>query len=175
MTDNREEETMRRLTLLAVLVGMMLALGATAAMTAVLTGTAKNDNIVGTAQKDTINGGGGNDLLYGKGGDDSIEGARGRDRLDGYSGNDRLFGGTESDRAYGSTGDDFLKLDLDESADYAFCGNGYDEVRVSANDFIGDETRAGDLDVVDPANAVLSCEKIVVNGIVVVQVPIPIP
>ena len=62
-----------------------------------------------------------------------------------------------------------------QATNYAYCGDGYDEARVSANDFIGDDTRAGDLAIVDPANPVLSCEKIVVNGVVVVQVPIAIP
>lgn len=166
---------MRRLTLLTVLVGMMLALGATAAMAEVSRGTGGNDTLRGTNGADRLYGLAGNDRITARGGNDLLEGAVGNDQLNGGPGDDRIDGGLGRDAAQGASGDDFLNLDRDENTDYAYCGTGYDTVRVSANDFIGDDTRAGDLNVIDPANAILSCEKIVVNGIVVVQVPLPIP
>ena len=166
---------MKRLTLLAVLVGIVLSLSATAATAAVLRGDAGNDTLRGTNQADKLYGLAGNDRVTARGGNDLLEGAVGNDQLNGGPGSDRIDGGLGRDAAQGATGDDLLVLDRDENADYAYCGDGYDEARVSANDFIGDDTRAGDLAIVDPANPVLSCEKIVVNGIVVVEVPIAIP
>ncbi len=162
---------MRKLTLLTVLVGMMVVLVATAAAAATIRGTGGNDTIRGTNNADKLYGLAGNDRITARGGADLLEGAVGNDQLNGGPGSDRIDGGLGRDAAQGSTGDDLLVLDRDENADYAYCGDGFDEARVSANDFVGDDTRAGDLDVVDPANAVLSCEKIVVNGVVVVEVP----
>ena len=166
---------MKRLTLLAVLAAIVLSLSATAAVADVFRGTGGNDTLRGTNKVDRLYGLAGNDRVTARGGNDLLEGAVGNDQLNGGPGNDRIDGGLGRDAAQGATGDDLLVLDRDENADYAYCGDGYDEARVSANDFIGDETRAGDLNIVDPANAVLSCEKIVVNGIVVVEVPIAIP
>lgn len=120
----------------------------------------------------------GDDRLHGRGGDDLLKGARGNDDLRGYKGNDRLFGGTGNDVAYGGTGDDLMVLDRDAGVDYAYCGAGYDAVRLDAHDFIGDPEGQQDVaasgllgNTVPMLNAILHCEKIIVNGTVVVEVP----
>jgi len=162
----------KRIGLVALLAAALTVIAASAVLAATIRGGAGNDTLSGTEGADEIYGLAGDDRITARGGNDLLEGASGKDQLNGGPDNDRIDGGLGRDAAQGSTGDDLLVLDRDENADYAYCGDGYDEARVSANDFIGDNTRAGDLDVVDPANAILGCEKIVVNGIVVVQVPV---
>jgi Ca2+-binding RTX toxin-like protein len=70
----REEKSMRRLTLFAVLGALVLALGAGVAFAATFTGTNGPDRIQGTSGNDSISGGRGNDFLSGNGGRDDISG-----------------------------------------------------------------------------------------------------
>ncbi|MGH3148271.1 MAG: calcium-binding protein [Rubrobacter sp.] len=165
---------MRKLTLLTVLVGMMLALGATAALAAVINGTAGNDKLTGTNQADQIDARAGNDRVYGKGGNDTLEGSLGNDLLQSSTGNDRLFGGLSRDTAQAGPGDDRIVLDGDQERDYGFCGGGYDTIEVGVNDFIGDSSGGAPVlagTIVESINPILSCERIIVNDVLVVAVP----
>ncbi len=83
-----------------------------------------------------------------------------------------MEGGLDADRAFGATGNDFFKLDGDRRADYAFCGSGYDTVRADGNDIIANENgSAGVSDLATGTSPVFNCEKVIVDGVVVVFTP----
>ncbi len=118
---------MRRITTIAVLAALMLALTATVAFAATKYGTSGNNVLYGTPYADTLYGYGGHDTLYGYGGKDKEYGGRGNDHLYGGRGNDSLYGGSGTDRIYGGYGDDFVSSVGDDSnRDYVDCGPGYD-------------------------------------------------
>ncbi|MGH8893644.1 MAG: choice-of-anchor Q domain-containing protein [Actinomycetes bacterium] len=76
--------------------------------TAVIVGTAGDDEIQGTQGPDVIAGLGGNDEIEGRGGADRICGGTGSDELEGDDGNDRLFGQQGNDTLLGGAGNDRL-------------------------------------------------------------------
>lgn len=156
---------------------VLAALLAGAAFAANLTGTNGPDTIRGTAQADFIKGFGGNDKLYGNLGNDTIYGADGNDQLFGHPGNDLMSGGMGDDylspgpgrdEVQGSGGNDRIVAFRDESPDFINCGAGDRDVADVQADDVVDGTRAS-----NAANLVgttlLTCERIVVNGIVVVD------
>jgi Ca2+-binding RTX toxin-like protein len=190
----REEKRMKRATLLAVLVALTVALSAGAALAALnnincpnrdnnrCVGTPQDDKLGGTPEADKMYGRGGHDVFVGFGGNDLQKGLSGDDRLQGGPDNDKLLAGNGLDEAYGSTGDDSINVSRDDDTDYAYCGAGYDTVRLDLQDIIGDQSgepgdgqQAGDLldslDVLPGIEPVFNCERIVVEGTLVVEVP----
>ncbi len=65
---------MRKLTVMSLVVGLMVALVATPVVAKVITGTNKGDLLKGSPQEDEIRGLGGSDLIEGWAGDDEIFG-----------------------------------------------------------------------------------------------------
>ncbi len=117
----------KKITTMAVLAALMLALTATVAFAATKYGTSGNDVLYGTPYADTLYGYGGSDTLYGKAGADKVYGGSGNDHLYGNRGNDSLYGGSGTDRIFGGYGDDFVSsVGYDSNADYVDCGPGYD-------------------------------------------------
>ena len=130
---------MRRITTIAALSMLMLALTATLALGAQRLGTSGNDVLYGTPYADTIYGKAGADTLYGKAGADKVYGGAGNDGVYGNRGNDSLYGGKGTDRIYGGYGDDFVSSVGDDSdADYVDCGPGYDTANRTPGPGAGD-------------------------------------
>jgi hypothetical protein len=177
----REDNRMKRATLLAVLMALTVALSAGVALALndidcpnrsgnqclgtngndLMTGTRNADDIGGRLGNDTIRGqqsgdrlGGdiGNDTVYGKVGGDNIQGGSGADYLDGGEGNDRLAGGADGD------------------PDEFYCDKGFDTAVVELGDFIQSKP-PGDLVkvVLHSSEAVLqkvtTCERIRINNV----------
>lgn len=166
----------------ALVATLFLALTASVAVAKTFVGTEGPDTIKGTNKADFIRGLGGNDTLqgrlgndriYGGTGNDLVRGQPGNDTLNGGPGNDRLYPQVGADKVYGARGNDRILVDGDEQRDYVFCGPGYDTVFLALNDviFFGDE-RIPANKIVASTNAVLSCERIYVNRVLVVNVPI---
>ena len=112
---------MRKITTMAVLSMLMLALTATVALGAQRLGTPGNDVLRGTPYADTISGYAGDDALFG---------GRGRDAISGGSGLDRIFGGRGAD-VLDST-DDYGTPERDE----VYCGRGFDRVIADHSDVV---------------------------------------
>lgn len=161
---------MRRITLLAMLVGIMTVLATGVAVAKVIDGTRGNDKLVGTSRADTLNGFAGNDKLYGKGGNDTLKGYIGNDApMRGAAGEDTILGGFGRDSGYGDAGDDLIKMVGDTDQDFVNCGEDadgtdVDRAEVSGNDLV-DGTAAGAL----TTTLGLSCEVVVVDGVPVPQ------
>jgi hypothetical protein len=157
---------MRRLVLLTVLVGMMVAMTAGVALAKNISGTAKNDRLAGTSEADRINGKGGDDKVYGKGGDDFVQGASGDDLITGSSGDDSLIAGLGRDQVQASGGDDTVKADNGDVRDKIFCGSGFDVARLDIKDLVGgssvQEILSSVTEVDGPA---LTCEVMVIDGL----------
>ena len=118
---------MRRITTIAMLSMLMLALTAAVALGAQRYGTGGNDVLYGTHYADTMYGYAGADTMYGYAGADKVYGGSGNDSLYGNRGNDSLYGGKGTDRIYGGYGNDFVSSVGDDSnRDYVDCGPGYD-------------------------------------------------
>lgn len=177
---------MKRATLLMIMVALMVALSAGTALAALnkincpnksgdrCVGTPNDDQLGGTNRADKQLGRLGNDLIIGFGGNDLQKGSSGNDTLQGGPGNDKLLTGIGRDDAHGAMGDDSINVSRDEDADYAYCGAGYDTVRLDANDVIGDPEGPGGIRasrILAGVNPVFNCELIIVNGTIVVQVP----
>lgn len=120
---------MKRTALLAVVVGLLLALTAGVAVAQNFEGTRGDDTIRGTAQEDTITGLGGDDRLFGFGKKDNIKGNAGNDRIDGGQGNDIMSG---------AGGNDVIRAG-DGLRDRIFCGPGRDVVY---HDFLLDKVES---------------------------------
>jgi Ca2+-binding RTX toxin-like protein len=128
---------MRRVVQLAVLMCLLLALGAGVAYAAdiqcpgnLCQGTPEDDTLTGTSRPDQI---------YGRGGDDTIFGLADTDTLLGNRGNDTLNGGAGQDTLRGSSGDDDLTGGPDETqgprlTDEYFCGAGTDTVHLQKSE-----------------------------------------
>ncbi len=115
---------MRRITLLAVMTVLLLAVGAGTAYAALVLGTPQDDNLDGTPIRDTMKGYGGADVLRGFAGTDDIAGGAGPDIIFGGDGADSLRGRGGDDRLHGGAEDQSNpKID-----DAFFCGKGYDIV-----------------------------------------------
>jgi Ca2+-binding RTX toxin-like protein len=144
---------MRRVVQVAVLMCLMLALGAGVAYAAVI--QCDGGLCVGTPEDDTITGTNMADQIFGRGGDDTIFGLGNTDTLVGGGGNDTLYGGPGHDVLRGSNGDDDLYGGPDETqgprlTDEYFCGTGIDTVHVEKSESA-------------PHNFAPSCEIIVRN------------
>jgi Ca2+-binding RTX toxin-like protein len=138
-------------------------------------GTANADNMQGSQRNDIMRGYDGNDKMIGGLGNDTMHGANGNDRIEGRLGNDLLNGGKGNDTilnaegaddAYGASGDDVIRAYRDDQEDFVSCGTGYDIADVQAGDNV-DGTNAAQL----VGTSVTSCERIFVNGILVVNTP----
>lgn len=169
---------MKRATLLVSLVAIIVGIFAAAAMAATFIGTNAPNKISGTNSADFIRSLGGNDTLYGRlgndriyGGDanDTIYGQPGDDVLNGGNGNDKIITNDGRDQAYGAPGDDSITAVNDTQPDFVNCGPGNDIARIQANDYV-DDSQAN---TITADTLGLSCETIVVNGVVVIGNPIP--
>ena len=133
-----EQRTMRRITTMAVLAVLMLALTATAAFAVTKHGTPRGDALYGTNYADTIYGYGGADLIKGYGGadvlyggnetgwGDKILGGAANDKLYGQNGDDALYGQGGNDRVHGGYGNDLIVGGYGE--DTLKAGPGADEI-----------------------------------------------
>jgi len=170
---------MKRTTLLTITVALLVALTASVAVAANISGTDGPDNLVGTNLRDLISGGGGNDKINGRLGNDRLQGGTGSDEISGKAGDDELFGGPAgevlytddgADEAYGASGNDSIFALNDTQRDFVNCGPGNsDRASVQANDYVDDQ-QASQITV---STLGLSCENIVVNGIVIIKDPTP--
>jgi Ca2+-binding RTX toxin-like protein len=169
-----ERRSMKRATLFAVVVALLVALGASVAVAQTLVGDDGPDEITGTQGNDVIRGYGGNDVLIGGLGNDTIHGGDGADELYGRLGNDFLNGGAGGDlirmddgrdEAYGVSGNDSILSYRDDQADFIYCGTGNEDfASVQSGDYV-DNTPAANL----VGTTILSCEKVSVNGLVVID------
>ena len=114
---------MKRLAVLVLTVGLLLAGGAATAV--VKNGSPGDDRLRGTS---------GNDTLRGKAGDDSLRGFAGDDLLKGGSGGDYLNGGPGLDDLGGGPGDDVILAGRDSVADRTYGQSGNDEIYVFGKD-----------------------------------------
>lgn len=172
----------KRLTMVVVLVGVLLALTAGVAVAKDFSAQATNgdDVIRGTDSADLIPGNGGSDRLYGNGGGDTIKGGfgndpalkggDGNDNINGNLGNDNLYGGPGNDTLQGGQGRDDLEgqsgndrifASGDGTRDSVKCGPGLDDyTRVDLNDLVDDQLVESLVAL--PGNVVsgVSCETI---------------
>jgi Ca2+-binding RTX toxin-like protein len=128
---------MRRVVQVAVLMCLMLALGAGVAYAAVI--QCDGGLCEGGPEDDTITGTNGADQIFGKGGDDTIFGLGSTDTLVGGGGNDTLNGGPGHDVLRGGDGDDDLTGGPDETrgprlTDEYYCGTGTDTIHVEKSE-----------------------------------------
>jgi len=169
---------MRRLTLLTVLVGIMLALGATAAMAKNINGTNGPNDLRGTSGSDRINarggadeihalggadellGGSGNDKVFGGDGADTATGGSGDDTVSGGLGGDTLKGGIGNDEIEGRDGDDTLLASGDGERDEVKCGDGTDVAEVDLNDVVDDQLVSSVGAAPGDIISILSCETV---------------
>lgn len=166
---------MRRLILLMSTVALLVTASAGVALAANVFGTNGDDTLFGTAQADDIRGKGGNDELRGGAGDDALHGGNGNDVIYGHGdddilkggfGGDRLRPGDGRDQVFGGPGNDLIESFRDDDPDFINCGGGYDTANVQAGDYI-DGQRASTF----VGTEVLSCERVFVNGILVINRP----
>lgn len=120
--------------LLCVLV-LLLALSATPAFAATITGTNGPDRLKGTPRADRLVGRGGNDLILGNGGRDRLLGGSGNDTLLGGRGGDRIFAGSGRDVVVSGAGNDRVST-RDSSRDRVACGPGFDTVVADRRDAV---------------------------------------
>jgi Ca2+-binding RTX toxin-like protein len=176
---------MRRTTLFAIVVALIVALSAGTALAKEFIGTAGPDNLNGTDNADTMFGrmgndrvaaaGGpdeatgnqGNDAVYGEQGNDTLKGDLGDDFVSGGGGGDTIYGGPDDDRMRGVDGNDNIFAAGDASnRDYVDCGADRDTAHVDSNDIV-DGVEADTLVL----NSGLSCERLFVNGIEIPKRP----
>jgi Ca2+-binding RTX toxin-like protein len=169
---------------LTALVVLLVALTASVAFAATIScpngadnlcvGTNGPDDMQGSDENDVMRGFGGNDTVVAGLGNDTAHGGDGNDRLEGRIGNDFLSGGEGADvivtadgedEAYGAGGNDTIRAYRDDQPDFISCGEGdADTADVQSGDYVDGE-RAGLL----VGTTVTSCEKVIVNGLVVVD------
>lgn len=145
---------MRKLIVLVASLVLVLLLGSSGVLAAVINGTAGADTLNGTSKSDFIFAYEGNDTIYGRSGHDELWGGFGSDRADGQAGNDTLHGEGGNDTLNGGPGDDELRgadgvdvlngggnddrlYDRDGNAaerDRFNCGKGKDFVRADPTD-----------------------------------------
>ena len=170
--------------ILTVLVVLLVALTASVAFAATIScpnradnlcvGTDGPDDMQGSDENDLMRGNGGNDTMIAGLGNDTVHGSDGGDRIEGRIGNDFLNGGEGADvivtadgedEAYGSGGNDTIRAYRDDHPDYISCGAGdADTADVQSGDYV-DGQRAGLL----VGTTVLTCEKVIVNRLVVID------
>jgi Ca2+-binding RTX toxin-like protein len=174
----QERNSMKRATLITALAVFLIALSAGAAIAASFVGNGRPNNINGTNSADFIRGLGGgdtlkgllgNDRIYGGDGNDTVIGQPGNDTLNGSAGNDDITNNDGRDEAFGGDGNDTIVAVNDTSPDFVNCGPGDDDVaRIQANDYV-DDTQANQITA---GTLGLSCETIVINGVLVVGPPV---
>lgn len=120
---------MRKLVLLFVVAGAMLALTAGLAMAVTKNGGSGDDTLRGTNKADTLRGESGDDTLYGY--------AR-ADLLEGGSGEDDIFAGSGRDDVYAGSSADYINDGDDGDRDFIDCGSGFDTVRADFVDTLRD-------------------------------------
>jgi Ca2+-binding RTX toxin-like protein len=174
---------MKRAPLIAILAGLLVALTASAAFAATIScpnrannlcvGTDNADQMQGSLNNDIMRGFGGPDVMIAGLGNDTAHGGNGNDRVEGRLGNDFLSGGEDNDlifthdgrdEAHGSGGNDTIRAYRDDQPDFINCGTGIDTADVQVEDYI-DGQRATEL----VGTTVLTCEKVIVNGLVVID------
>jgi Ca2+-binding RTX toxin-like protein len=147
---------MRRIILLLSLMGVMVALSATAAFAEVEYGTNGNDTLVGTDDLDNLYGLRGDDLLRGLGNRDWLAGGTGDDTVRGGGGGDSILLSPGNDTAYGGWGPDVIEGGLGQDVIFSEGGNDRIVVQdgVEGNDFVacgggGDSAYVDSVDEVD--------------------------
>ena len=138
--------------MVSIAVTLMVAVFASVALAASLTGTGGCDVIEGTDRAEVIKGLGGGDTLNGLGGKDTVKGGDGVDEVSGGSG---------ADEAYGNAGDDFLIDAPDKNTDSLYGGRGGDNVQVRDFPAVKDAVYCGsgrDTAYVDKLDVVSGCE-----------------
>jgi Ca2+-binding RTX toxin-like protein len=170
--------------ILTVLVVLLVALTTSVAFAATIScpnrtenlcvGTDGHDDMQGSDENDIMRGYGGNDTMIAGFGNDTAHGSDGNDRIEGRIGDDFLSGGEGADyiltadgrdEAYGAGGNDTIRAYRDDQPDFVSCGAGNaDTADVQSGDYV-DGNRAGLL----VGTTVLSCEKVIVNGVVVID------
>lgn len=167
---------MERATLLTVVMALLVARAAGVAVAATFVGNDRPNTISGANSADFIRGLGGNDTLYGRlgndriyGGDanDTIYGQPGDDVLNGENGNDKIITNDGRNQAFGAPGDDSITAVNDTQPDFINCGPGNDIARIQANDYV-DDSQAN---TITAGTLGLSCETVVVNGVVIIGTP----
>ncbi|MEJ7841877.1 MAG: calcium-binding protein [Rubrobacter sp.] len=169
---------MRRLTLLTVLVGIVLAVSAGVAVAKNINGDNGPDNLRGTSGPDRINGrggadtinalggadellgGSGNDKVFGGKGADTATGGSGDDTVSGGEGGDTLTGGIGNDEIEGRDGDDTLLAAGDGERDEVKCGDGIDVAEVDLNDVVDDQLVSSVTTLPGDVISILSCERV---------------
>ncbi len=183
---------MKRVTLMTIVVGLLLALTAGVAVAREINGTDRSDEIAGTDNADEIRGLDGNDEIrardgnddaygsddndrvYGMDGNDYVSGGFGDDPfLKGGSGNDTVVGNAGSDRMSGGTGDDTLRAVNDTRQDFVNCGEDAGGGDVDTAYVNGQDTVDSQQASLITTTTGLSCEILFVDGIRIPQVNTP--
>ncbi len=154
---------MKRVGLLALVVGLLMALTAGVAVAATINGTSGDDTLRGTEEADEITGFRGDDSISGRQGDDRIMAGPGNDEVFGDRGGDTIKGRTGADELQGGRGNDDISAGNDMQTDFVFCGRGTDVARIQVDDLVDGEVSGESL--LNGVNTVTSCETIFVNGI----------
>ena len=171
---------MKRTTLFAVLLTLLLALTAGAAWAVernvihcpnrangTCVGTFNPDDMRGTAGADEMAARAGSDILRGFSGGDDLSGDSGKDFLYGIRNGDTIKGNTGADLLYGQGGDDRLFGGRDGDPDEFYCGPGSDSAVMEVGDLV--QTKAGGLTPVlattveNDLELITTCERITIN------------
>jgi hypothetical protein len=131
VTEKRKGEVLRKLTILAALVAVMVAAFAAVAYADIVTGTNRDDELEGTPRSDQINGLWGDDTIRSLAGSDESFGGRGEDTIYGNRGMDDVNGGPGEDELYGGGQPDSVQA-VDGNPDEVSCGAGVDEAFVDS-------------------------------------------
>ena len=135
---DRKEWGMKRVVLLLGLMGVTVALAASAAFAITDYGTTGDDILLGTDDGDYLYGLPGDDTIRGFGGIDHLYGGADNDTVRGGDDIDEMFLGAGRDTGYGGTGGD--EITGGPGADTIFAGGGDDTVYaqdgVEGNDFV---------------------------------------
>lgn len=130
---------MRRVTMLWMAMGLMLALMAGAAFAGLgssITGTNDDDRLQGTPGNDRIFALAGKDFVQARGGNDFVHGGANDDRINGRFGNDTLIGGTGQDTILGGFGNDRINAVDNNTPDFITCGPGFGRVAADPRDLV---------------------------------------
>ena len=117
----REWKSMRRTTILVVVMALLLSLTAGVALAKVIEGNDRANTLRGTAENDDIYGFGAGDYINGRAGNDDLYGGRGPDEIEDHRGADEVWGGRRSD-----------EIDVQDGRDNdrVSCGRGADDVAI---------------------------------------------
>ncbi len=189
---------MRRATLLAVSVALILALTAGVAVARTIIGGDGPNKIFGSNQDDFIQGRLGNDTIRALAGNDDVYGNEGNDELYGNDQADKIFGGVGSDKIFGGfgddpalrggtgndaingqlgsdrltgdQGDDTITAAGDTRQDFVNCGEDPDGTDIDTAFVNGQDTVDTQQASLITTTTVLSCERLFVDGVRIPQV-----